>query len=208
MLHVVRSSGEAMSNEILRAMFAARKEVFVDLLKWDVPVLADAYEIDQFDDAHAAYLVLTDTAGAHLASARLLPTTRPHILGSFYAALCDDGVPRGAGVFEITRFCLDRSLNSRERRQARDALVMALVGHALDNGISAYSAIAGIGWARKILSFGWICTPLGFPRRVGGEDIVALRIEIAPDTPALLETAGVVDTSPHPISPLDERTTP
>jgi LuxR family quorum-sensing system transcriptional regulator CciR len=39
-------------------MFAARKSVFVDLLKWDVPVLEGRYEVDQFDDQHATYLIV------------------------------------------------------------------------------------------------------------------------------------------------------
>jgi hypothetical protein len=64
-------------------MFAARKSVFVDLLKWDVPVLAGRYEVDQFDDPNAQYLILADRDGAHLASARLLPTLHPHILAAF-----------------------------------------------------------------------------------------------------------------------------
>src|SRR3546814_5073717 len=61
-------------------MFAARKSVFVDLLKWDVPVLEGRYEIDQFDDEYARYLILADRGDGHLGSARLLPTMRPHIL--------------------------------------------------------------------------------------------------------------------------------
>src|SRR3546814_5947244 len=40
----------ARGDAAMRAMFAARKEVFIDLLKWDLPVLAGAYELDQFDD--------------------------------------------------------------------------------------------------------------------------------------------------------------
>ena len=48
------------SDPALRAMFEARKRVFVDLLKWDVPVLDDAYEIDQFDTPVASYLVRRD----------------------------------------------------------------------------------------------------------------------------------------------------
>jgi len=40
---------EVSENDVLRAMFAARKEVFVDLLKWDLPVLDGRFEIDQFD---------------------------------------------------------------------------------------------------------------------------------------------------------------
>ncbi len=36
----------SLADPALRVMFEARKRVFVDLLKWDVPVLEDAYEID------------------------------------------------------------------------------------------------------------------------------------------------------------------
>lgn len=200
MLHITRSRGEAVPGEVLRGMYAARKEVFIDLLKWDLPVLAGQFELDQFDTNEAAYLILTDASGGHLASARLLPTTSPHILDSFYAELCDDGVPRGEGIFEITRFCLDRSLRSAERRQARDRLVRALVEYALDHGITSYSAIAGTAWAKKILTFGWACAPLGFPRRIGGQDLVALRIDITSRTPGLLEAAGVIRTASTPPS--------
>ncbi|EKU74945.1 hypothetical protein HMPREF9718_02473 [Sphingobium yanoikuyae ATCC 51230] len=57
---------------VLRAMFEARKRVFIDLLKWDLPVLADRYEVDHFDTPDAQYLVLTDTELHHRASTRLL----------------------------------------------------------------------------------------------------------------------------------------
>lgn len=70
-------------------MFEARKRVFVDLLKWNVPVLDDAYEIDQFDTPVASYLVLTDGESRHRASARLLRTDGAHILGELFPCLCD-----------------------------------------------------------------------------------------------------------------------
>lgn len=37
MLHVLQSAAQPVSDAIFRSMFAARKSVFVDLLKWDVP---------------------------------------------------------------------------------------------------------------------------------------------------------------------------
>ena len=92
MLHVIRSGKAPASDEVLRAMFAARKSVFVDLLRWDVPVVDGRYERDQYDDEHATYLVLADAGGRHLGSARLLRTDRPHILGSHYPELCAAGV--------------------------------------------------------------------------------------------------------------------
>lgn len=191
MLHVVQSAACPASDVVLRSMFAARKSVFVDLLKWDVPVLDGRYEVDQFDDVHATYLILAAPDGTHLGSARLLPTTRPHILDSFYSGLCEEAPPRDAGTFEITRFCLDRRLNARERRQVRDTLVSVLVDHALASGITAYSAIAEMGWFQQILAFGWRCMPLGLPRIIDGTMLAALRIEITPETPNLLEAGRV-----------------
>ncbi|MCP4026700.1 MAG: autoinducer synthase, partial [Sphingomonas sp.] len=96
--------------------------------------------------------------------------------------------PRDADTFEITRFCLDRRLTAQERRQVRDTLVSALVDHALATGITAYSAIAEMGWFQQILAFGWRCMPLGLPRIIDGTMLAALRIEITPETPSLLES--------------------
>ena len=191
MLHLINQAALPASDDVLRAMFAARKSVFVDLLKWDVPVIDGRYEVDEFDDEHATYLVLTDAEGGHLGSARLLPTTRPHILDSLYADLCEAAPPRGLDIFEITRFCLDRSLGARDRRQVRDTLVAALVSYALDHGITHYSAIAEMGWFQQILAFGWTCRPLGLPRITGGAMLAALMIEIDANTPARLAAAGI-----------------
>jgi len=191
MLHLINQAALPASDDVLRAMFAARKSVFVDLLKWDVPVIDGRYEVDQFDDEHATYLVLTDAEGGHLGSARLLPTTRPHILDSLYADLCEAAPPRGLDIFEITRFCLDRSLGARDRRQVRDTLVAALVSYALDHGITHYSAIAEMGWFQQILAFGWTCRPLGLPRITGGAMLAALVIEVDASTPARLAAAGI-----------------
>src|SRR3546814_19037277 len=73
------------------------------------------FEVDQFDDVHARYLVLTDRQGSHLGSARLLDTRRPHILGELYPELCEVEVPSGSSISEITRFCLDRRLRAPVR---------------------------------------------------------------------------------------------
>ncbi|UIJ46349.1 GNAT family N-acetyltransferase [Sphingomonas cannabina] len=192
MLHVLQFDAQPTPDGVLRAMFAARKRVFVDLLKWDVPVLDGRYEIDQFDDEHACYLVLTDHRGGHLGSARLLPTTRPHLLDSLYDHLCSVTPPRGGDIWEVSRFCLDRGLRASERRAVRDTLVMALADHAFANGIARYTAIAEMGWFQQILTFGWRCRPLGLPQMTGGATLIALDIEITAETPGLLAAAGIV----------------
>lgn len=191
MLHVMRFGARPVPDKVMRSMFAARKAVFVDLLKWDVPVLAGQFEVDQFDNEHACYLILADSDGGHLGSARLLPTLRPHILDSFYGELCEAAPPRGADIFEVTRFCLDRSLTARDRRAVRDTLVTALAEHGVAHGIAGYSAIAEVGWLQQILAFGWRCRPLGLPRAIGGRMLGAISIDIDADTPRRLAEAGI-----------------
>lgn len=194
MLHV--SFDTEPDDSVLRAMFAARKRVFVDLLRWDVPVLDDLYEVDQFDVPSARYLVLASRDGDHLGSTRLLPSMRPHILGTLFAHLCEEAVPQADDIFEITRFCLDRRLKARERREVRDTLICALVDHALATGINRYTAIADLGWVQQILSFGWRSRPLGVPLIDRGVPISALEIEIDLETPARLARAGI-HAHPH-----------
>ncbi len=175
----------------LRRMFEARKQVFVDLLKWDVPVLEDRYEVDQFDDQHAVYLIVGHEDGSHAGSARLLKSTRPHILDSLFPELCASPPPRGPEVLEITRFCLGRGQNARARLETRNLLVSALVRYALDKQVATFTGVAEIGWLQQILAFGWRCRPLGLPRLIDGKMLGALRIDITSETPALLAANGI-----------------
>jgi len=174
------------SDAVLRAMFEARKRVFIDLLKWDVPVLAGAYELDQFDNPDAEYLILADSEERHRGSVRLLRTDRPHILGDLFASLCDEPVPSDPALREITRFCIEPTLSRQERRDVRNELVTALVDHALANGIAGYTAVAGTGWYRQVTEFGWRCRALGPELNLGSERLVALQIDIDVATPAAL----------------------
>ena len=183
--------GATGNDHVLKCMFEARKRVFVDLLKWNVPVLDERFEVDEFDDPHANYIILADSRGDHLGSARLLQTTRPHILGGLFPELCAGPIPTGPDVLEITRFCLDRSLGASERLQVRNRLVSALVAHALRRGIATYTGVAEMGWLQQILAFGWDCRPLGPPRNIHGRLIGALAISIDAATPALLNLNGI-----------------
>ncbi len=191
MEHVRRPLGDP----ILRSMFEARKLVFVDLLDWDVPVLDGRFEIDQFDDEHAVYLIVRGAAGEHLASARLLDTTRPHLLDTLFGDLCAAPPPRGPDVLEITRFCIDRRLPASRRREARNLLVSAIADFALARGIATYTGVAELAWLQQILAFGWSCRPLGLPVVHGGKMLGALRIDISPDTPRLLAANGLYRAS-------------
>jgi N-acyl-L-homoserine lactone synthetase len=188
----------------LRAMFEDRRHVFVDLLKWDLPVLDGRFELDEFDDEHATYLIIADEHGDHLGSARLLPTTRPHILGSLFSDLCAAPPPSGPQVFEITRFCLSRRQNAASRRLTRNRLVSCLAWHALEQGIRTYTGVAEIAWLQQILAFGWDCRPLGAPVRHVSGMLGALAIEISPETPDLLAANGIWELAGEAAAPIPQ----
>jgi acyl-homoserine lactone synthase len=189
---------EPCGDRRFKAMFEDRKSVFVDLLKWDVPVLDGRFELDQFDNEQASYILIADAERDHMGSARLLPTIRPHILGSLFAHLCAAPPPTGPQVFEITRFCLSRRQNAASRRRTRNQLVSAVVWHALEQGIRTYTGVAEMGWLQQILAFGWDCRPLGVPARLECGMIGALAIEIRTDTPDLLAANGIWDLADEP----------
>jgi N-acyl-L-homoserine lactone synthetase len=191
MIHLSTRAPCAPGNAALRAMFAARKQVFVDLLQWDLPVLGGQYEIDQFDTPDARYLILLDADGRHRAFARLLPSDAPHLLGDLYPYLCSGAVPRGPTIHEISRFCLDRKQDAVARRAGRDPRVTPQVDHALREGITDYTGVADEAWLTQILRFGWQCEALGPPVDDGGSRIAALRIRIDAQTIDGLKRTGV-----------------
>ena len=187
---IITAEDQARDAQTMRAMFAARKRVFVDLLRWDIPVLEDRYEIDQFDDARARYLILVDEEGRHCGSTRLLATVEDHILGDLFPELCEGPVPTGPTIYEITRFCLDPRQAAAARRVTRNRLVSALAEYALANGVSDYTGVAALDWFQQILAFGWECEPLGLPRGRGGTALIALRIRITPNIVERVKSAG------------------
>lgn len=201
MLRTISAENRTLEHIALRSMFAARKRVFVDLLKWDLPVLAERFEVDHFDDPYATYLVVTNPAGEHLASARLLPTTQPALLDGLYPFLVAGPVPRGPDIAEITRFCLSRDVPAQARREARDTLLVALVDHALACGIRSYTGVAELAWFRKVERFGWDCRALGAPCEHEGRKLVALQIDIDGASRAKLAAAGI-DAQPAAPSPV------
>jgi N-acyl-L-homoserine lactone synthetase len=184
MIRLIQGRNRDGARGMLEAMHADRKRVFVDRLKWDLPVEDGRYERDGFDDDHALYLVAT-TPGAdmHLGSVRLLPTTRPHLLGDVFPQLVTGEVPRGPDVFEITRLCTSPALADWEAHRAvRQRLATALIEYALTVGISRYTMISHTAFLSLLLAIGWDVEPLGLPQAINGETLGALQVNVHAST--------------------------
>lgn len=169
----------------MAGMHRDRKAVFVDQLGWKVPVVAEEFEVDQFDDEHATYLVVTDSAAAprHLGSVRLLASTRPHILGDIFPQLAMDGPPRGRDVIEITRLCIAPGLSGlRSLMDVRRQLAIGLTEYALLHDITRYTLVCLAQHLPQVLAFGWDVEPLGMPQSFDGQLLCAAQVNISPAT--------------------------
>lgn len=202
MTYILTGGGGLQEDRLLAEMFRERKRVFVDLLRWDLPVLAGEYELDQFDGPTTQYLLMASPEGRHFGSMRLLPTSGPTVLGSIFPFLCERPLPTSPHCWEISRFCLSRDLRAAERRIVRDQLVTASVAFALQNDITAYVCVADMAWFSQILAFGWHCDPLGLPQMLACGMTGAMRINVSPETPELMHAAGTWRSSSMITDPL------
>jgi acyl-homoserine lactone synthase len=191
LIHIIDHTQAATKQSLLRSMFADRKRLFVDLFNWDVPVVDDRYEMDQFDNVDTVYLIVADDDGGHAASIRLFPSTRPHMLGTLFAHLCPFGVPVDDATWESTRLCLPQRHGAERRRELRNMLFSAMVDVALDRGIERYTGVVPDPFRKEVLSLGWQAEPLGPAVRIAGGPIGAFLIHVRPDTPQRLSWTGV-----------------
>lgn len=187
----------------LDAMHRDRKTVFIDQLKWDLPVTDTLYEIDKYDHDDTVYL-LVPAAGApgHLGSVRLLPSTGPHLLGDKFAGLCAEGVPRGPDIFEITRMVTRPGLPRAAALRVRQHLSIAIIEFALAEGIRQFTMMTHMAFLSNVIAVGWDCEPLGLPQTHDGVAIAALRVSVDQATLARLRqqydiTAPVLRRDPE-----------
>lgn len=191
MVCIIRGMREGTFQGPVESMFEDRRRLFVDLLRWDVPVVEDRFEIDEFDGDHAVYLIELDQLGAHAGSLRLLPSDRPHLLGSRFASLCLDGVLAAPDIFEITRLCLPTRLGAAERLRVRNRLISAMVDYALETGITTLTGVVETSFLAQVMVMGWRCAPLGPSRNIGRSWLSAFAIEVNADTRERLRATGI-----------------
>lgn len=87
----------------------------------------DGLEFDEFDTPAAIYLVWRDGERTVRGLARLLPTTRPYMMQSYWPELVADGMlPSSPAVIEVTRVCVDKSLEPSVRRTVFPELLCAI----------------------------------------------------------------------------------
>src|SRR3546814_12033078 len=71
-----------------------------------------------------------------------------------FPELCPAGVPTGPTTYEVTRLCLPVRHGAAERLRIRNALITAMVDHALTNGITRLTGVVAAAFLAQILRKG------------------------------------------------------
>jgi N-acyl-L-homoserine lactone synthetase len=179
----------------LLEMHQDRKRIFVDQLGWSLPSAGSWLEIDQFDNEYTVYLIATSSNdGRHLASVRLLPTIRPHMLNTIFGDLCDGGPLVREDVWESSRFTIAPvGLRGTEVMRLSQYLALAHVEFALLNGIRRYTMIGETHRVATVAAMGWKVRPLCLPTECDGSRIISMEVMVDEETLAQMRRRFGVD---------------
>ena len=203
MLMVIPGSDISRHATLMDRVFRFRHSVFVDEKGWMELRQPDGLDRDRFDDVHAIHQVCLrgdDIVGYQ----RLLPTTRPHLLSEVLTDLCHRRPPRGPRVFEWTRFCV--APGSREMRPRADGPFLELAQGVVEWGMAhrVDTVTVAIDWRLMVIAMQlrFFVRPLGFPKRIGRDEVVALRMSFNRETLATIRQARGCDDPVLPHLPL------
>lgn len=197
MLMVIPGSDIGRHAALMDRAFRFRHAIFVDEKGWSDLRQPDGRECDRFDDAYAIHHVCLrgdDIVGYQ----RLLPTSRPHLLSDVLTDLCRRKPPRGPRVFEWTRFCV--APGHRDIRPRADGPFLEMAQGVVEWGMAhrVDTVTVAIDWRLMVIAMQlrFFVRPLGFPKRIGRDEVVALRMSFNRET---LETIREARGSGEPV---------
>lgn len=181
-VHIVTSANRHLYEAAIEQSYRLRHRIYIEELKWrGLTPRSDGREFDQFDTPEAVHLLYLEN-GTVLGGTRLLPTTEPHLLSEVFAHFAAiRGVPREPDIAEWTRFYVASERREEHKASRVGSVILAsMVDYALEEGLSAVSALMNTFWLPRFLGYGWRVRPLGLPDVHDGEWLVAGTIEISP----------------------------
>lgn len=175
MLHLVTAANYTSYLEEMKQAYRLRHQVFVEEKGWTDLRRDDEREMDRFDDEHAVHMLYIDD-GRVIGYQRMLPTTRAHLLSDIMPMLCEGERPSGPGIWEWTRYCVHPAKRERGRilSPVANALLSGIVEWGLGTGTFAIIIEMNPLWLLRLVQLHFRVTPLGFPMKVQGEEVMAV----------------------------------
>lgn len=185
-MYVVKGRQDDLPAGLYSKVANYRHRVFVERLGWRLQTFGDT-EQDQFDRDDTVYVISKDEHEDITGCARLLPTTRPYLLGEVFPQLLNGmPIPNSPDVWELSRFAaVDFNTNiSSALRQFSSPITLSLlhesIGIATENGAKRIITVSPIGVERLLHHLGVHAHRAGPPMIIDGHPIFACWIEIEP----------------------------
>lgn len=175
--HVVTARNARLYENEYDEFLRKRHDYFVTQKRWR-PESPEGRETDQFDTDAATY-VLGMEDGELVTSARLIPTSEPHLVSEVFPHYCDGGVPRRPDWAEWTRtFVLPRK-RATGLRGTLTQLCCAVMEFALEEGLQAVGGIQETYFMPHHGAIGWVARPLGLAQQAAnGEFYIVAYIDV------------------------------
>jgi acyl-homoserine lactone synthase len=188
MIRILRGNQLGEFRSYMEQALRLRHKVFVDEMKWEALRKEDEREIDQFDDEHAIHMLAIEgetVIGYH----RMLATTRPHLLSHILPELCEGERPEGQNIWELTRFCVEKTRRERGRGfcPTTNRLLSAMVEWGLSYGVDRVIMELDLLWVLRLLQHYFRVTSLGLPKRMGDTEAIAIVVAFDKRTLARLQ---------------------
>jgi len=173
-VHATTISFRTMSQhgDLLVSFLEARKRVFIDQLKWNLPVV-DGMEFDQYDTPYAKWVVIHEF-GKILGGVRLMPTTArcgiySYMLRDAQLGLLDP-IPRDVlfldapvdpKVWEASRLFITEEVTATRRAQVQSVLMQQMGVTAGESGATHVIGIVPAVFARWLRRLELAAVPVG-----------------------------------------------
>jgi N-acyl-L-homoserine lactone synthetase len=143
MLKQVAGCDRDMHPEDFDNMFRHRKIVFHDQKKWDVNIVDDEYEIDEYDRDDTCYLMSFDGRGKLVGSMRLISTAMPHMLSGPFRSMFPEIGFSSPNIWEVTRFVVlgDSCVQGNLVSTAACELLLGACQFGLQNGVRFMTSV-------------------------------------------------------------------
>lgn len=162
-----------------------RHSVFIGHLGWSLQTEADI-EQDQFDRPDTIYVVAKDNNGSIFGCARLLPTSKPYLLGEVFPQLLNGlELPCSDDVWELSRFAAvdlntgPTSTTDQFSSQITIELLQESIDCAARHGAKRLITVSPIGIERLLRKYGFRAHRAGPPMMIDGYPLFACWIEIS-----------------------------
>jgi acyl-homoserine lactone synthase len=174
MIRVVDRANRHRFIRTLDRHFRLRHEIFVKERGWKEFDRDGVYEMDQYDNEEASYLISVDEHDEVVGSSRVYPTALPHMLSEQFPALVDGAVPQRSDLVEFTRLAICKG---RRGTGTYHEQFLGLQEFCLDHGKAGATTLIRTHRIPVVQKAGMNVMALGLPQEIDGEMCSAILIE-------------------------------